>query len=1031
MDPDWYKHDETSFKTYTIYDLTTNEIARHDVLNVSSLKKQPEYNIDKNCTALLVGHHLTRFSWIVIPCDLNITATYFCQSKLLLPVINFGADLNPLNSTCDQGWLMMEGRPVCYRLMKPDRAISFSEGERACSSRNSSIYRVNLNNEPPVDDMLLKKWFLLLYGYNSWKNLNIDKKIRHVLFGRLLNSRLHQNILPGIVISQKYINMPILATGTDINRCGIIESLTSQSVLRNQNGALHDNWFFKQRPCSKIIDIISLICEKSSEQYKQTCSSFYFQCSDGTCLLLIYACDMVYDCFDGSDETGCSYNITDTVTLQTTAMRLRDNLPCTLDYNCLLYTKVIAFPLPVHSVCDGIYSTKWFDEKNLCNRNKRIIIQLSYMIGVEKSRMRSFTSTRALLDLFRRELIYIQKSNSSYKHNKIKHMYNSSHNLVLKSHITNCHLDGKAIDINRMCKITAHEPPCKITYLSKICTLIWCPGMFKCIHTYCLPMSVICNGHQECPDGEDELYCFNLVCPGLLKCRGENRCVSTGEICDGKVNCQYSFDDEIMCETCPIRCICSYYFMSCADMKNTLPGTALKKYPYVKGISFKGRITNITIEYFVSYLALIYIDISQCGIERIAAFTMKVARPPNILFLDVKYNDIINTSFLSSSTLSKLVSMDLSHNKITHINSKFIKIYYFKLLRIGGNPLMYIYFDFYKKFDDHRIIDISLTEYFAQMNIYINTPNLTSILVRVTDPFMCCTLKTRCKLLTNRTSRACFQLIKDESLKYIFYFVSTTAFAVSLTRLLVIIYRSILLKKHPNPHDIMRINQALCALLMCIYFTSIFINNALNNNVILWRKSVICRTMSVFLYMTLINNMVFKSLSVIILSLKIKFPFEYQCRWLKFSSPVAVMTWLCSLLFVSIVSLSIIVDRFCTYGECSSRTNKFVFIYLPMIIIDIICICSSLIVGIQSFLVLKRRTIQRQTTSSQRAVSGVEIMFKVGRIFYIELVFRFLLYILFIANLTEIRIHEKYCFIVFLLLQPMECIVPGVIEFMM
>ena len=145
------------------------------------------------------------------------------------------------------------------------------------------------------------------------------------------------------------------------------------------------------------------------------------------------------------------------------------------------------------------------------------------MIGVEKNRMRSFQTSSALVDLFGRELIYIQNANISYKHHKIKHMYSSTHILFLKSYITNCHFDGKGIDINRMCKMSAHVLPCKITYLSKICTLIWCPGMFKCLHTYCLPMSVICNGHQECPDGEDELYCSNLVCPGLMKCRGENR----------------------------------------------------------------------------------------------------------------------------------------------------------------------------------------------------------------------------------------------------------------------------------------------------------------------------------------------------------------------------------------------------------------------------------------------------------------------------------------------------------------------------
>ena len=104
LDPDWNKHEETSFKAYAIYVLATNEVIRHDILNVSSLQKQPEHNIDKNCTALPVGHHLTRYSWIAIPCDPNITATYFCQSKFLLPIIHFGADLNQLNFTCDQGW---------------------------------------------------------------------------------------------------------------------------------------------------------------------------------------------------------------------------------------------------------------------------------------------------------------------------------------------------------------------------------------------------------------------------------------------------------------------------------------------------------------------------------------------------------------------------------------------------------------------------------------------------------------------------------------------------------------------------------------------------------------------------------------------------------------------------------------------------------------------------------------------------------------------------------------------------------------
>ena len=1034
VDPGWNEHKQTSFKSYTTYDLSTSRVAKKDVLNISSLQRQPEYNIDKNCTALLVGHHLTRYTWIVIPCDLNITATYFCQSKLLLPTINYRTDLNPLNSTCDQGWFMIYNSPVCYRLWKPERAISFNEGEKACSARNAYIYSVDVTSEPPVDDTALEKWFLSQYAHILPRSSYASKGIRKILFGRLLDKRLFRNLLPLILKSSNNTNMHILATSspTGASECGIIESLPFQAFLSDQNGALHGRWFFKYRQCSQNISVVSLVCEKPSTKYKQTCPSLYFQCSDGTCILLIYTCDVSYDCFDGSDETGCSYNATKTST-QNMSMRLSDYIPCSLDYDCLLYKKSTPFLLPLHSLCDGIYNTKWLNENNACSINKLIIIQLSYMIGLNKIRKQSFISSDALVDLLEQELSYFQNATSAYE---LEPTFNSSQQLMFTSYVTNCHFDGNRRDIDTMCKMSAHIPPCKIVYLSQICTFIWCPGMFKCINTYCLPMSVICNGHQECPDGEDELYCSNLVCPGLLKCRGENRCVGTSEICDGQLNCQYSFDDEIMCEQCPIGCNCQYYFMSCAEIKNILPGVALKNYPYVKGITFKGRITNITIGYFVPYLALIYIDISHCGIERIDVFEKSVLSAQNLLFLDIKYNDLIHTSFLSSSTLSKLVAIDLSHNKITHISSKFIKLYSIKLLRIGDNPLRYIYFDLKETSDSHYIIDISFIEYSDQMNIYINTLNHTSIEVRVTDPFMCCTLKAKCKIINIRSNSLCFQLIQTESLKYIFYFISSTAVAVSMTRLLVIIYRSILYK-NTNHHNIIRINQSLCEVLMCTYFISILINTALNNNIILWRKSTICHIMSGILYITLLNGMVFKTFSGIILCLKIKFPFKHQCRWLRFAASSAIMMWLCScLMFLISIILSIMVDTylylnsFCTFGECNTRINKLVFIHFTIIVIDTICTCSSFSVGIQSLLILKSRTIKRETTSSHGDISAFSIMFKIGKLFYMELVFRFLLYIIFVAKLMQITIHEDYCFVYFLLLLPLECILSGVIDLM-
>ena len=1020
-----------------VYHLATNSVIKDAVLNISSLNEQPEYNMDKNCTAVLVGHHITRYTWIAIPCNTNITATYFCQSKSSLPSLDFRADLNPLNSTCDEGWFMMVNRPVCYLLLQPDRAISFYEGDKACSLRNSSIYRVDLTDEPPVNDMSMKKWFLLEYqrehGHKFSGSSTTGTGLRTMLFGRILDNRIIQNIVPHIVDSDVNMDRQLLATSTlTSDDCGIIQSLSLQSVLRDHIGALYNRWFFKYRPCSHNMDIISLICEKPSTQYEETCPSVYFQCSDGTCVLLIYVCDMSLDCFDASDETGCSNNATDVAAFPFTSTTLRASLPCTLDYDCLLYNRAQSFALPLHSLCDGIYSTSWLNERYLCKKNKLNHIHLAYMIGVRNTKILSFQASSILIDLFRHELTYFKNINSS---NKSPDWVNYSKGVVLGPYTTNCSFGGNNRDIDSMCKISAHIPPCKYIFLSLVCKYVWCPGMFKCLHTYCLPMSLVCNGYQECPDGEDELFCSNLVCPGLLKCRGENRCVSTSEICDGQFNCQYSLDDEITCNKCPNECTCQYYFMSCDAVKDIVPEIVLTTYPFLKGFSMKGKMTNLPMDMFVSYFSLIYIDISYCGINRINVSHGSLVPTPNILFIDVRYNNLINAAFLSSNTLSTLVSADLSHNKITHIDSKLFKIYHMKVFRIGGNPLRQIYVYINENIDSIRIIDILHTEYSLQVNIYITTHNHTSIQVHVADPIMCCTLKVQCKVINVPNNVSCFQLIKSRALTYSFYFLTTAAFTTSISRLFVVFCRLFLNRKQPAHYIAIKINQSLCEILFCVYLICIFIGNVLNVNVIFWRKAIICSIMSGLLYIALLNDMVFKTLSVIMMSLKIRFPFKHQCRWLRFATPSAGIVWLSScFIFLVSVHLSIILDtylfldRFCTFGECNERIDKLAFVHFTVISIDTVCICFFVGIGMQSYMALRKTTIKKASTHSHTRRSPIVIMFKVGKLFYIELVFRLLLYIAFFNKLTHQAMDGNYCIVLILLLLPITIILSGVIE---
>ena len=47
--------------------------------------------------------------------------------------------------------------------------------------------------------------------------------------------------------------------------------------------------------------------------------------------------------------------------------------------------------------------------------------------------------------------------------------------------------------------------------------------------------------------------------------RGEQRCLPDYLICDGKVDCMYSSDDEFSCKLCPPTCNCSSYTILCFD----------------------------------------------------------------------------------------------------------------------------------------------------------------------------------------------------------------------------------------------------------------------------------------------------------------------------------------------------------------------------------------------------------------------------------------------------------------------------------
>ena len=109
---------------------------------------------------------------------------------------------------------------------------------------------------------------------------------------------------------------------------------------------------------------------------------------------------------------------------------------------------------------------------------------------------------------------------------------------------------------------------CSDTEHLTYCEHYQCPAMFKCANSYCIPLHMICDGINDCPDSEDESFCGELITKGLLRCRQVNIYVAPYNVCDNITHCVLSADDEMFCKDfiCPGECYCRGYTVMCDNI---------------------------------------------------------------------------------------------------------------------------------------------------------------------------------------------------------------------------------------------------------------------------------------------------------------------------------------------------------------------------------------------------------------------------------------------------------------------------------
>lgn len=456
------------------------------------------------------------------------------------------------------------------------------------------------------------------------------------------------------------------------------------------------------------------------------CSSGQFVCMDGGCVLDIYRCDNVSDCFDGSDEDRCH---------KYWSMKI---IIYHLYYTCSNGLQRI----PLSFLCDAVYQCIDFSDEHDCPQ--RILVKSANPIRVEINCTGSKVNVRAdlLNDIVsdcpdhddENELMETfslatetwtefklwckdhEKLPCLYGHSKCYHLSEKcQYDLNQKGHMKTCRNGGHLTD----------------------CYAFKCKNSFKCPKSYCIPWRRICDGNIDCPNRVDETNCKNYTCPGMFKCKGVDYCVHKVELCNNIANCPEG-DDEANCNLPDCRngckCLGNAYFCENASLSRLpflsqyfaighlmLPKNKLKAMP---GLLFLLDLLTLDLSHnevqlinsmFRAQRLLIKLDLSFNKISSMARGSLiGLESLKHLVLKGNKISTISAQSFMGLSSLQSLhlqnlsitfiggmafkgmISLKnvyLSNNSITILQKTFIGILRYNEIDIIGNPLEIIYKD--------------------------------------------------------------------------------------------------------------------------------------------------------------------------------------------------------------------------------------------------------------------------------------------------------------------------------------------------
>ena len=802
------------------------------------------------CTGLVFTAHGEPLGMIRVICDLKINASFFCQeitAHHLFSPHTLGMPYTFVHNywmitECESGWARIDD--FCFLMIEKNKEISWEESKQMCHNfQNASLLNItNTSDEPEYVMNAENMKDGLLFLAQGARNTKIGGISDHYISGlikqlSLMTNEIYSTFLelqPLQNINKKLLNIIDKITKT-------IRIFVQDCFFVKNHRLLKEGHAITKTACSQNRNITHLLCQKGVSMKTSSCNSLYYTCMDGTCILQDYRCDGNNDCYQGDDELNCKV----IQYLSAEKLKYLENNSWWLSFSiCLhLYPGYIAASkrscVMVHSLCDNIHDIAV--ENTFCQ-----------YIAMREQRVHTLSKTNE------DNLLFAEYFNSMCMHGLNRVRYSQ---------------DDKLLGVES-------------------CDMIECPFMFRCENSYCINIENVCDGRSDCPYQSDEILCENTTCPGMLKCRGEKRCLPDYLICNTRVDCIYSADDELGCQSCPDKCNCSGYTIICFDRP---AGTYSLFY---KAVFFKYSIK--TLQGLSWTEKAIFLDLSYCNIINLQNNVSSHA----ILIINISNNMVSSLEFKHFQQLHNLHTLDASHNNIKNLfiehekslrsavyeqnNNKLILVALF----VSSNKITVLHKTIFEALQHLEFINIEENPLeFVQSTIFISKINIRIILL--SDIAICClNIASKAKCFVNDVDIIYERHCTIHTGVYLKIMWDALAAGGLICSICVGVFQWYRTKKAAHL-DIVSMNHIFCCILL---FGSMIITVHIptpryNLNIsthLTWLHAI----MDILSFLLVVISSLLTIMRYACLILKTFFPFRHQCRWLKVVPLLSFITWI-------------------------------------------------------------------------------------------------------------------------------------------